>query len=99
MRIKAFEPVRVRAGEFRAFVINFAGWDSIGRPHKGTFWVVPGLNIAVKRELWVRTKDGRAWGSTDRVELVSLHQQALDTSCVLPGTVLTRNQVVQNTCS
>lgn len=81
LHVVAFEKVRVPAGEFMAFLITFEGWDYGGRDnqhHYGRLWVVPGLNISIKREHDKRTNVpwGRGWSSG--YELVSLRQYAAD---------------------
>ncbi len=87
LRIDAFEKVRVPAGEFMAFRIEIRGWQQqrTQRTQIGYFrreqriWVVPGINFAIKDELLVRNPSGRL-NRTDRMELVSLHQQTVDMS-------------------
>jgi len=80
LRIAAFEKVRVPAGEFMAFRIEIRGWH---RRNRGYFkreqriWLVPGINFAIKEERTMRNPQGRL-SRTDRVELVSLHQQTVD---------------------
>ncbi len=87
LRIDAFEKVRVPAGEFMAFRIEIRGWQQqrTRRTEVGYYrreqriWVVPGINFAIKDELLVRNPKGRL-NRTDRMELVSLHQQTVDMS-------------------
>lgn len=82
LRIAAFEKVRVPAGEFMAFRIDILGWH-LRNPgtfkREERFWLVPGINFAIKGERTMRHPRG-ALIRTDRLELVSLRQQAIDVS-------------------
>lgn len=70
-----------------AFRIEIRGWQQqrTRRTEVGYYrreqriWVVPGINFAIKDELLVRNPKGRL-NRTDRMELVSLHQQTVDMS-------------------
>lgn len=75
--VGSFETVRVPAGEFRAFITTFEGWDRGGRGsrHKGRLWIVPGLNIAIRHE---HEQINARFGWSYCHELVSLEQHAVD---------------------
>jgi len=72
------EPVSVPAGTFQAFRVEGRGGNRFnGVTIELTIWLVPGLIVGVKRD-WV---ERNRWGSlqrTERLELVSLRQQAID---------------------
>jgi len=82
LKIVAFETVQVPAGVFKAFRVDQSGWSQNRQRGLTTFnisfWLVPGLNFEIKREVW-----GRGWGSriiiSDRLELISLRQQTMET--------------------
>jgi len=101
LRIAAFEKVSVPAGEFMAFRIDILGWQ---RRNSGVFkreqriWVVPGINFAIKGEITVRNP-GSYRVRTDRLELVSMRQQTIDTKCAVPSGGLKRSMVVGNSCA
>jgi hypothetical protein len=70
------ETITVPAGRFDCFRIDGEGWNtSNGLQLTNIAWIVPGLNVPVKREQFARNKFGRI-GQSDRNELVSLRQQA-----------------------
>lgn len=76
MHISKREIITVPAGRFDCFRIEGQGWNTTqGSQLTRTEWIVPGLNVAVKREQIGRNKFGRI-GQSDRNELVSLRQQA-----------------------
>jgi len=77
LRVTDFERVRVTAGEFPAFIVDFEGWDIGGNRnahHKGRIWIVPGLNISIRHE---HELTGHASWSYCH-ELVSLRQLSFD---------------------
>jgi hypothetical protein len=99
-RIVAFEKVRVPAGEFEAFRIEGTGWavgNGYSNRREQRLWIVPGLNFAIKTEIWVR--DSRAIYASDRVELLSLHQNSIDTKCAVASGSLKRALVLRNSCT
>jgi hypothetical protein len=70
------EIITVPAGRFDCFRIDGEGWNtSNGAQLSNTAWIVPGLNVAIRREQLARNKFGRI-GQSERSELVSLRQQA-----------------------
>jgi uncharacterized caspase-like protein len=74
VRIAAFEKISVPAGEFHAFRIEASGWNlTFGKRLERRFWVVPGLNFAVKIERNTYNRRGKPV-ETEREELLSLHQ-------------------------
>ncbi len=97
IRVVAFERLRVAAGEFDTFRIEGEGWQSRGGWQVNRLWVVPGLNFAVKAEVKV-TGQGGTWRG-DRLELVSLRQQTIDTKCATPTGGLQRTLVIQSNCT
>lgn len=72
------EPVSVPAGTFQAFRVEGRGGNRFnGVTIELTNWLVPGLIVGVRRD-WV---ERNRWGSlqrTERLEFVSLRQQAID---------------------
>jgi hypothetical protein len=76
MHIAKRETITVPAGRFDCFRIEGEGWNTThGSQHMRTEWIVPGLNVAIKREQFARNKFGRI-GQSERNELISLRQQA-----------------------
>ena len=100
IRIAAFEKVRVPAGEFEAFRLEVEGWSSFRNGQvrrEGRFWLVPGLNFAIKGEFMGRTPRGIV--ASDRRELVSMRQQTIDARCSVPSGDLKRTLVIKNSCA
>ncbi|MDP3700709.1 MAG: caspase family protein [Hylemonella sp.] len=94
------ETITVPAGTFDTFVIEARGWNrtySTSLSH--TLWVVPGLNVAVRRDYIARDNRG-GFRNTDRFELVELTQGSVDNRCAAPlsGTAQ-RNLVIKSNCS
>ena len=90
----AFESVRVPAGEFKAFIVTFDGWDQGGNRlshHKGVLWIVPGLNISIRHEHEQIGRRGRSYCH----ELVSLKQKTMEAGCT-SMTAGHPNMVVKN---
>ena len=76
MHVAKREIITVPAGRFDCFRVEGEGWNTTnGAQLSNVAWIVPGLNVAVKREQMGRNKFGRI-GQSDRTELVSLRQQA-----------------------
>jgi chemotaxis protein histidine kinase CheA len=76
MHVAKREIITVPAGRFDCFRVEGEGWNTTnGAQLSNVSWIVPGLNVAVKREQLARNKFGRI-GQSDRTELVSLRQQA-----------------------
>jgi hypothetical protein len=99
LRIAAFEKVRVMAGEFDAFRIEGEGWiTNVGTRLERRFWIVPGLNFAVKSEQKDLARNGRYY-LTNSIELVSLRQQTIDTKCATPAGGLHRTLVIKSSCA
>ena len=77
VRIQAREKIRVPAGEFNAFRIEASGW-SIGMGNSTKIevklWVVPGINMFVRRELIKR--HGNRLIESRLTELVAIRQAA-----------------------
>jgi len=77
VRILARENIRVPAGEFNAFRIEASGWSvGDGRSTKIEIklWVVPGINMFIRKERIKRHSRGRI--ETQRIELVAIRQAA-----------------------
>ncbi|MBI2745032.1 MAG: caspase family protein [Burkholderiales bacterium] len=94
------ETITVPAGTFDTFVIEARGWNrTYGSSLSHTLWVVPGLNVAVKREYIARNNRGN-YVTTDRFELVELSQGSVDASCAAPlGGTAQRNLVIKSNCA
>jgi len=94
------ETITVPAGTFDTFVIEARGWNrTFGSSLSHTLWVVPGLNVAVKREYIARNSRGN-YVTTDRFELVELSQGSVDASCAVPlGGTAQRNLVIKSNCA
>jgi hypothetical protein len=77
VHIKVRETVRVPAGEYQAFRIEATGW-SVGERGsiqiESRFWVVPGINFAVRSEHISRR--GRRFTETKLIELAAIRQAA-----------------------
>jgi hypothetical protein len=75
MRITNRERVAVPAGDFEAFKIEGRGFSrSWSEEQLWVFWVVPGLNFAVKRDLVSRRGGNITFASG--IELLGLKQHA-----------------------
>ena len=75
MKIVKRETITVPAGTFDTFRIEGEGWNfTRGSRREVKFWMVPGLNFAVRSESVTRDRRGR-FTETARLELVSLRQQ------------------------
>jgi len=99
LRIAAFEKIRVPAGEFDAFRIEGEGWiTNVGTKLERRFWIVPGLNFAVKSEQRDLARNGR-YTLTNQIELVSLRQQTIDAKCATPTGGLHRTLVIKSSCA
>ncbi len=97
-RIGAFESIEVPAGKFQAFRIDGEGWanDNFGSMSiERREWLVPGLNFALRGEMIVRR--GNRLVGTDRLELVSLSQAHIASSCLVDK-ANTRSLVIRNSC-
>jgi uncharacterized caspase-like protein len=79
-QIIAYETVEVPAGKFKAFVVSFYGWDTAGRKTNGKSWIVPGINVSVKREIMQTGANGRGFNQTDGFKLASIRQFATEFS-------------------
>ncbi|MCX7156634.1 MAG: caspase family protein [Rhodocyclales bacterium] len=91
------ETISVQAGTFDTFLIEGHGWDNFGNRLEKKTWMVPGLNFSIKSEQMSR----RRWGSlyeTDRVELVALRQQTIDTECATSSGDLKPTLVIKSGC-
>ncbi len=77
VRIQAREKIRVPAGEFNAFRIEASGW-SVGESNatkiEVKLWVVPGINVFVRRERIKRR--GNRLIESGLTELVAIRQAA-----------------------
>jgi hypothetical protein len=76
MHIVKRETITVPAGAFDTFRIEGEGWNLTRGWRRGVkFWMIPGLNFAVRSESVTHDRNGR-FTETIRRELVALHQQA-----------------------
>ena len=96
------EKVTVPAGTFDAFVIEGDGWNrTFGSRLLVKAWIVPGLNVFVKRENIARNRSGNFF-RTELVELVAALQQGSDRQCLAPPAApagpASRNLVIRNSC-
>jgi hypothetical protein len=77
VRVQAREKIRVPAGEFNAFRIEANGWSvGMGNPTKTEvkLWVVPGINMFVRRERIKRRGDRLV--ESQLTELIAIRQAA-----------------------
>ena len=95
------EMVTVPAGTFDAFVIEGEGFNrTFGSRIETRAWVVPGLNVAVKRENIGRNRNN-FYFRTERLELVEAFQKGSDTRCLPPAPTsgpASRNLVIRSNC-
>lgn len=99
MRITHRENVSVPAGTFDAFRIEGDGWNTTFRTRiEVKLWLVPGLNFAVKREIFSRNRWG-GYQQAERLELLAVRQRTVDTTCVDRGNVPQRTLVIQGNCA
>ncbi len=76
MQIVKRETISVPAGTFDTFRIEGEGWNvTHGKRRQVKFWMVPGLNFAVRSESVTHDRKGR-FAETTRRELVALRQHA-----------------------
>lgn len=97
--IIAMETIRVPAGEFLTFVIEFTGWNTQMRTLKGKSWVVPGLNVCIKQEMLQRSGAMRrgTYSIADGYKLTWLRQQTMDRNyTTVQGQGSSRALVVKN---
>lgn len=99
-QINAMETIRVPAGEFLTFVIEFAGWNTQLRTLKGKSWVVPGLNVCIKQELLQNSGAMRrgTYAIADGYKLAWLKQHTMDSACTVQGPGSSRTLVVKSSC-
>jgi hypothetical protein len=71
LAVLAKEKIVVPAGEFDCFRIEGKGWNSKDVRLKHTYWIAPGINFFIRREI-LRKKNGRTW---NRWELTALKQE------------------------
>ena len=99
LQIVKRETITVPAGSFDTFRIEGDGWNlTFGARMEMKIWLVPGLNFTIKSEQVRRNKFGR-YIRTERDELVSLRQQAIDTKCSLPDGGLKRTLTIKSNCA
>ncbi len=94
----ALETILVPAGSFETFVTTFDGFDTKGRRFLGKTWVVPGINVCIKQEMW-QTNVGSSLSGfviADGYMLASLRQQTIDTASAVPVKGQGRNLVIKN---
>lgn len=75
-QINTQEKLKVPAGEFLCFLIEFSGNDTLGRRVTGKSWVIPGLNVCVKQEILLRNRSN--YGYADGYMLAWARQQGWD---------------------
>jgi hypothetical protein len=94
----ALETIQVPAGNFETFFTTFDGFDTKGRRFLGKTWVVPGINVCIKQEMW-QTNVGSSLSGfviADGYMLASLRQKAIDTASAVRATGQGRNLVIKN---
>ena len=79
LQIVKRETITVPAGSFDTFLIEGNGWNTtINSRLEARFWLVPGVNFAIRREFVTRNQRG-AFRQTERHELVALRQHTKGT--------------------
>ena len=74
------ETISVPAGSFDTFLIEGNGWNTtVNSKLDARFWLVPGVNFAIRREFVVRNQRG-GFRQTERHELVALRQRVIGSS-------------------
>ncbi|MEK9953280.1 MAG: caspase family protein, partial [Curvibacter sp.] len=93
------ETISVPAGRFDTFVIEGKGWNkTFGNKLGTTYWLVPGLNAAVRRENVAHNRSGH-FIRTERFELISLTQYGVDRQCATAASgTAQRNLVIKSNC-
>lgn len=98
MRITHRENVKVPAGTFDAFRIEGDGWNTTFRTRiEVKLWLVPGLNFAVKREVFSHNRWG-GYQQAERLELLAVRQRTVDTTCADPESAQ-RTLVIRGNCA
>ena len=99
LQIVKRETINVPAGSFDTFRIEGEGWNiTVGARLDVKFWLVPGLNFTIRSEFVTKNKFGR-FGNTEKKELVSLRQQAIEIACLTPSGGPTRTLAVKGSCA
>lgn len=104
-QIRRLELVRIALGEFHAFLIEGSGWSTglVGwtgsEKLERRYWVVPGINFAIKSEILNRNMAWGRWTVASVNEITSLRQQGVDSACRPGTTTRSRNLVITSTCA
>lgn len=100
LRIASFEKVRTELGEFNAFRIEGRGWSLDNKRNmelERRFWIVPGINFFIRAEIINRNAKGR-FVRTEKLDLVYLRQQNIDSACTAIIDGPQRNPVIKSNC-
>lgn len=94
----SLETIQVPAGRFETFFTSFDGFDTKGRRFFGKSWVVPGLNVCIKFEMWGTNVQSSQTGFViaDGYMLASVHQQAIDPAFAVPAQGRGRGMVIKS---
>ncbi len=100
LRIASFEKIRTELGEFNTFRIEGRGWSLDNKRNmelERRFWIVPGINFFIRAEIINRNAKGR-FVRTEKLDLVYLHQQNIDSACTAIIDGPQRNPVIKSSC-